>query len=363
MKKLISKLLAKIFSKKENSSKSITDNYKLSVKRKLITPKNSLKVIAPSKIKSINDIEIIENMLKIGKFNKMFRINHGGLRLYIQEKPFGYYSGLTGALEAATFSGDKDKKRLKGWREGMIDSFGKKNADNFLNMTADFGTLLHTAAVTIKQEGKIDWNEEKDRAYEYFIMAYKTKHLEPDLRVIKLMVYEYQKHVASMLQFFYERVQEVYAIEVPAKVEHLKIATPIDIYCKCKQTDKGEFKNTTVNIKTSSQIFKHHYEQVAMEFHMWNETYGGAECTGIMRTKNWTEGKKPTFEYKYLDKEEASKLNVNSLKRLELCLMSDASYFPEPTNKSFTGVTEIGEQPEIITKSLEEEWIEVNTEE
>lgn len=305
---------------------------------------------------TIRDIEVVENMLKIGKYLKMFRVNFNGYRLYVQQDPFKYYSGLTGALSAATFKGDPDNKRLTSWRNSMIDSFGEKNTNDYVDMTADFGSLLHSALVTIKEKGKINWKEEEDKAFGYFVDSYKSKNLEPNLVVIKKMTYEYQKHIASMLQFIHERVQEIYAIETPAKWEALKIATPIDVYCSCKQTDKGEFKNTTINIKTSSQIGQHQLEQVSCELAMWNETYGGAEYTAIMRTKDWTEGKTPTFEYKYLSLTDAYEIAQKAFDRLSLCLNTSASYYPNPVNRSFDGETKIGEQPIIVSKTIEDEW-------
>jgi len=314
-------------------------------------------------MKEITEIEKIENMLKIGNYLKMFRISWNGLRIYIQENPFTYYSGLTGALSASTFKGDPDTKRLTGWRNSMIDSFGQKNTENYVDMTADFGTLLHMAAVTIKEKGAINWGEEKDRAYEYFIESYKKKGIDPDFKTIKKIVYEYQKHVASLLQFIYERVNEIYAIEVPVKWDSVKIATPIDLFCSCKQTDKGDFARTTINIKTSSQISNHQLEQISCENHMWNQTYGEsngyADFTAIMRTKDWTEGKAPTYEYKYLTSEQAKIYWENAKARLLLCLNSNASYFPSPLNKSFNGETKLGQQPIIVQKTLEQEWTEL----
>lgn len=306
---------------------------------------------------NITQIEVIENMLKIGNYNKMFRVNFNGQRIYVLENPFSYYSGLTGALSAATFNGDPDKKRIKGWRESMIDSFGKKSADDFLDMTADFGTLLHSALVTIKENGQINWNEEESKAQEYFVLAYREKFLDPDLKTISKMVYEYQKHIASLMQFCYDCVQEIHAVEVPVIWEGLKIATPVDFKCICRQTPKGEFKPTTINIKTSSQISKNQFEQISCEMVMWNQTYKDVvEYTAILRTKDWTEGKIPTYEYKYLLREEAEKMALKCEKRLFLCLDSDASYFPEPTSKKFDGITKIGEQPKILIQSLQEEF-------
>jgi len=240
----------------------------------------------------------------------------------------------------------------------MIDSFGAKNANDFLEMTADFGTLLHMALVTIKKNGCINWEEEKDIAMNYFVECYRAKLLEPNVKVIKQQVYDYQKHVASLMQFVYEMVENIYAIETPAKWENLRIATPIDLFCSCRQTPKGDYKPTTINLKTSSAISKHHFEQISCEMVMWNETYpeSRAEYTAILRTKDWTEGKTPTFEYKYLNGEQVQEIALNAARRLELCLGSEASYFYEPKNKSFSGVTRVGDVPVIEIKTLQEEW-------
>ena len=95
---------------------------------------------------------------------------------------------------------------------------------------------------------------------------------------------------------------------------------------------------------------------------MWNETYDNkAEFTAIMRSKDWTESKAPTFDYKGLNLDEATKLSEDAKRRLMLCLNSESSYLPYPINKSFIGETKIGQKPEIITKTLEDEWNEILT--
>jgi len=308
---------------------------------------------------AITNQEVVSNMLKLGHYLTMTRVNFNGLRLYIESEPeFRYYSGLTGALDKSKFKGDPDEKRLKGWRENFIDNFGQKNANDYLDFTGEFGTLLHMALVTIKNKGKISWSEEAELATEYFVQAYRKKRLEPDLRIINSMVYDYSKHVASLMQFVYDMVQEIFAIETPAKCEELKIATPIDMFCLCRQTPKGTFAKTTINIKTSSQISKHQLEQVAFEMAMWNMTYldEPAKFTAILRTKDWREDKVPTYEYKYMSADEAGQLFKSVYPRVLLCLNSDATYYPNPTNKSFAGETKPGEQPNIITRTLQQEW-------
>jgi len=306
---------------------------------------------------NITDIEKVENLLKIGQYEVLYRINYDNLRLYIRQEPFSYYSGLTGALSASTFQGSQEVKRIKKWREGMINSFGKKNADDYLNMTADFGTLVHMSVVTMKEKGRIDWGEEKDIAWNYFINCFKKNQIELNSKLINQMIHEYMKHVASIMQFIYERVEEIYAVETPAIWEDVKVATPIDLFCSCRQTPKGKFDKTTINIKTSSQISQHQLDQVACEMAMWNETYGDAKYTSILRTKgSWNEKKTPTYEYKYITKSEAENIARDIKERLLLCLNSDASYYPNPSSKSFEGKTKIGEMPNIKHISLEQEW-------
>ena len=305
---------------------------------------------------SITNIEPVENLLKIGNYLKMWRVNFNGLRLYIQEEPFAYYSGLTGALDASQFKGDPNVKQLESWRDGMIDSFGEKALRDYVDFTATFGTLVHESLVTIKEKGGIDWGEEKDKSYERFLAAYQEKQLIPNLKVIKKMTYDHCKHAASLLQFVHDRVQEIYAIETAAKWESLKICTPIDMFCLCRATEKGEFKKETINIKTSSQISDHHLKQASCEFMMWNETYGEAENTAILRTKNYTEGKIATYEHKYLNKQEAELIAKKAYRKLEVCFDDEATYYPFPINKSFDGFTKIGEQPIIVQRTLAEEW-------
>jgi len=205
----------------------------------------------------------------------------------------------------------------------------------------------------------LDWNEEREIAEEEFKNTM-LKSGPINLSVVRRMVYDYQKHVGALMQFIYERVDKIHAIEVPAIWEELKIATPIDIVCSCRQTPKGEFQETTVNIKTSSLISPSHLEQAACEMIMWNQTYDNREAkyTAILRTKNWSENKTPTFEYKSLNYAEATGGAGEAFKRLWLCLSSPSTYFPEPTSKKFTGVSKLGEMPTIEITGIEDEWSE-----
>lgn len=293
---------------------------------------------------------------------RLFRINFNGQRLYINHDPFTYYSGLTGALEAATFKGDNGERSLKTWREKLIEFYSRREVNHFVETTAEFGTLVHEALLFIKENGKIDWSYEADKAEAMFEDQLMKMSIFPDPKFIRDSVFEYCKHVASMLQFVHERVEEIYAIECPVISQGLKIATPVDLVCKCRQTPKGTAEKTVINVKTSNQITPHHLEQVACELVFWNETFPGELCeySAILRTKEWRDGKAPTFDYKYQDIGQSIELHENASQRLKLCLQHpDSSYYPEPTYRRFTGETNLGEAPEIQVISLQEEWGEI----
>lgn len=291
--------------------------------------------------------DLIKNMTS-GNYRVLYRTNGGGMRWYFDIDPFVHYSGLTGAMEKSTFKGDQDARRLDSWRSGFIDSFGEKAQKDYVEMTAEFGTLLHMALVTIKEKGKLVWLEEKDKARYYFEDIFLAQGRPIDERLISKMVFEYCKHAASLLQFIHERVSEIHAIEVPAICERLKIATPIDLVCTARPTPKADFVKMCVNLKTSSSITAHHLEQSAMEAMMWGETYNDMAVPAILRTKDFR-GNAPTYDFK------VSEADVSDLmERMSLCLKGKSSYWYEPTFEEFMGETSLGEPVNIRSISLEE---------
>lgn len=284
----------------------------------------------------------------------LYRINYRGRRIYIRPDPFAYYSGLTGAIEASTFRGDPGYKQIDRWRNRMIDMYNKRETDAYVQTTAEFGTLVHESLVYIKEHGKIDWGLERDKAEAMFTDQLMKVNLIPDPKFISDAVFEYQKHVASVMAFIDERVEEIYHIEVPAIWEDVKIATPIDLVCKCRQTPKGKAEDTVINVKTSSQITDHHIEQVAAEMHIWSLSNVPVSYSAILRTKDWKS--KPTYGYKSLYFEDVAHIIHLLYDRMEICLNTKASYYPDPVYPSFVGETKVGETPQIINKNLEEEW-------
>ena len=307
----------------------------------------------------ITEVSKIENLLKTSavKTITMYRMNFDGKRAYVTTEPFNVYSGLTGALSAATFKGNIESKRIGKWRDKMIASLGGQEAqEGYLQTLADFGTLTHSALVTIKNEGKLDWALEQDQAYAYFENSAKENGIIPNTGVIRSQVFDYCKAIAAILQFCYDNVTEIYAIESMCKSDELMIATPID-FCASIKTKEGDVK-MSVNLKTSSQIGNHHREQVSVEKYLWNQTYPDFQMdkTAVLRNKDWSLKKGiPTYEFEVLDKETENKFLTNALDRLRICKADQNStyYNFKSEVQLFTGITKLGEAPKIETKTLE----------
>jgi len=306
----------------------------------------------------ITEKEVIKNLIRTDKFESltMERIKFIEKRLYMEKSPFRVYSGLTGALEAATFKGNRGAKRLGKWRDKMRAELGVEGQEAYLNSMADFGTLLHESMVRIKEKGYLDWADEQEYATQFFEGSAKKHGITPNFNVIRSQVFEFCKSAASMLQFVYDNVIEIYGIETMAKSDEYQIATPLDLICKIKEK-KGE-SVVCLNIKTSEQFGAHHWEQVAVEMYLWNRTYPDfpVSKTGLLRPKDWNVKKVPTYEFELMEEQDQMKTLLGVLKRLELCLNDpECTYMNFPTElPSFKGVTAAGECPAIVTKTLEE---------
>ncbi len=303
----------------------------------------------------ITEQEEIKNLIKKGITTVILsRINWGGWRLYAMRDPFKVYSGLTGALAASTFKGNVESKRLGKWRDSMISKLGgKETQESYLNSLADFGSLTHECIVRIWDNKKLDWGYEQDYAYKYFENSDKSNGIPVNDSVIRKRVFEYCKAAASIMQFIFDEVEEIFAVEGMAFCDKLQIATPIDLCVRLKR--KGN-PIVTLNLKTSEQFTDSHRTQVAVEKYLWNETYPEyqATATGLLRAKAWSLKKGiPTYELEIVeDKPSLEKV----LPRLLLCKEDvDSTYlnFPKDTIL-FTGETKLGEAPKMISKSLEE---------
>lgn len=306
----------------------------------------------------IKEVTLIRDLTDNKDFQKAWRINWRGMRLYVFTEPFRYYSGLTGALHAIQFRGEYNHVDDE-WKPKMIDEIGRRGVKEFVQFTADSGTLLHEALLTIKETGGIDWGLERDKVEDSFKQQFIDKQMEPNWSIIDLMIKRHCNKVSSVLQFIYDRVEDIYGIETICRSDELKIATPIDLICKAKPIKSKTFHNCTLNLKSSDHVYTDHIQQVATELIMWNGTYQDYHCeyTGILRPK---EGMGNTYELKTFDVGEALAFHEDRLEDFKLCLKrAKSTYYPQPTFKAYDGFTKAGEQPKIITRTLEEQWGEV----
>ena len=306
----------------------------------------------------MNKAELIQNLIQ-SDFDgvKMYRINHQGKRGYCTAEPFKIYSGLTGALSAATFKGNQDAKRLEGWRNKMQQQLGFEGQEAYLNSMADFGTLVHQALVRIQQQGKLVWSDEQDYAREFFTGSCKENGINISDAVLEAQIFDYCKAAASIMQWVYDNITTIHAIECMAKDDALMIATPLDVVCTIK-TKAGDVL-TNINIKTSKQITGHHREQVVIERYLWNQTYPGMmlAATGVMRPKDYSLKKGvPTYEMELIKQEEENEILNDTLSRLILCRGNPQNtYLTFPTTVyRFAGETKAGELPRIEATPIEQ---------
>lgn len=282
----------------------------------------------------------------------MRRVTFGHKRFYTSE-PFKAYSGLTGALSHVTYKGNEDSKRVARWRDSMIAHLGSiEKQESLLNSMADFGTIVHEVIVRAWKNGDVDWDDEIKYAEDYFVKSAKKNGVEVSINVVQQQVFEYCKSAASLMQFLFDNVAEIYAIEGMCKSDELTIATPVDIVCKLK-----DGRTACLNIKTSGQITDHHREQVAMEKWLWNKTYADtqADVTGVIRPKDWSIRKGvPTYELELLKPEVEAEILEDVLHRLRHSL-KHCTYLTMPTHYSvFKGKMKLGEMPSITQITIEE---------
>lgn len=308
----------------------------------------------------IQEKEKINNLIKGFETIIMYRAKIGNKRAYVKTKPFKVYSGLTGALSAATFKGNADAKRLDTWRMSMVRELGsQERQESYLNSMADFGTLAHLAIVKINNKKELNWEEEQEQAAEYFVASCTKNNIPINRNIIQQQVDEYCKTAASILQFVYDNVMDIHVVEGMCYNDELAIATPVDIVATIK-TKQGD-KRMSINLKTSEQFNDHHREQVALERYLWNSTYPDfmVKNTALLRGKNWSKKKGiPTYEFEVLDGQTESDLLQYAVKRLLLAKSDESTTYDNVSKfiSIFSGVTKLGEVPKLVTVSLEDFW-------
>lgn len=294
---------------------------------------------------------IIENLYKDSpiKTLSMSRVEFGGFRLYATHKPVKLYAGLTGTLDCVTFKGNTDAKYLGKWRDRFIADYGQKAQEQYLQATADFGTLVHEVILRIWQSGKLSWKDEQEYAYDFFRASALENNLVPNEGVIQQQVFEYCKTAAALMYFIHAEVAELYAVEAMTKSDEYEIATPVDLVFKHK---KG--KTIVVNIKTSEQFSDKHREQSVVEKFLWNSTYETkVDSCGLLRSKDWNMAKAPTYDFEIVEENSILQDVKDKLTIARRDKKNTYLKFPKE-QMTFTGETKLGDKPEFETKKIED---------
>ena len=270
---------------------------------------------------TIAPIEIIEPLYIATEYINVFgggkkvrRHNRTGKRLYTTEDGTSYVS-LT------TFIGDTnlkaDTKYLDSWRNEMIEILGSPKAvDEYVQMTANFGTWLHIAISDFVKAGFIDWMQFTIDTSDF--LRNNGFHNETILRTA---IMELKKDMASIIQFFCDYKVTVLAVEIPVFKDN--IATCIDLVVEMLKTPKGEERHRAIiNLKSGKKgNFDSHKLQLCWEREMFNNTYsfpnGGSQIKSVynIAPKNWTK-QIPTYSV-YNNTEEMEDFRLKFKARLD----------------------------------------------
>lgn len=302
------------------------------------------------------ETELIQNLLKDSSFKGivLHRAQFQGRRCYINPDPFKVYSGLTSAMEAATFKGNMEAKRLDSWRLDQVAQMASvEKHEQHMDAMATFGTKTHEALVDIWRTKEFVFDQEAAR--EYFMESDKKSGIPHNEGTVTKRVFAFHKAICSLMQFVYDEVSEIIAIETMACSDQYSISTPCDVIYRDK---KGVLCN--VNIKTSNQIGEHHRNQVALEKWLWNTTYENDQVqkTGVLRFKDWLITKVPTYELEFV-KDDAERVN-NWLRKFDCVLAEESSTYANFNKQTriFEGKIKLGEAPKIVTKTIEQAFME-----
>ena len=273
---------------------------------------------------------------------RIYRVEIAGNRHYRRESG-RLYKSLTTFLSAVM----PQNRFLQTWREKMAADLGSaEKAAEYVQATADYGTLLHIAVADYSRFGGVEW-----QAFDTFVFEYlQNMKLEPG--ALAAAQKEVTKDFASILQFFHDYNVRVLAVEIPCFSEH-GIATLVDLVVEMDSknydktpAEKRERHRAIINLKSGKKgFFEEHIFQLAMERAMFNETYQ-EDITEVynLAPSDWKD--KPTYKLKnQTDEIEAQKIEQQLYHFIELGKIRGVLSSPKKPVHVFTGKTEYGANP------------------
>jgi hypothetical protein len=172
-----------------------------------------------------------------------------------------------------------DSTLLNNWRGKALEELGSNSkVDEFVDMTASFGTILHVCVGNFCKSGIVNWLELEFEIYDML----KAKGFSGD--VLMRAQRELIRDFACIVEFFHQYKVEVLAVEIP--VFYKKIATCIDIVAYMNAIPNKEIGDCDrdrclINLKSGKKgTFSSHQMQLLGELKCFNETFkmpfGGA---------------------------------------------------------------------------------------
>lgn len=301
----------------------------------------------------IVDIEVLQALYLSPAFKsktpllageKVYRVGVGGGRHY-QRGNGRIYKSLTTTLAAVM----PPSEQLETWRDAMADQLGSTSlADQYVEYTADYGTLLHIAVADFVRDGNVDWYAKK------MWFAAQLSEIGLKDKALNAATNELVKDLAAMVQFFYDYRVEVIAVELPVFLD-CGVATLVDLVCRMdnKANDQTALEaanrhNAIINLKSGKKgFFDTHVLQLEGERRAFNETYSKLVGYEIDKVYNlaptaW----RGTPKYKIKD-QSAATIQISNLFSLYLEVGKARGVLSMPQTKYeiMAGVTEYGANP------------------
>jgi len=278
----------------------------------------------------------------------MWRYDLGGLRHY-RRKNGSVYKSVTTFISAV----ESDPKFLTTWRENMIEQLGTGDkVTEFVEKTAQYGSLGHLALAIVAKEGGVDWEQfNKWSRAELSAQGFTGAALSAATR-------ELRDDTCAFMQFIHDYEAEILLVEVPVWLDE-GVGTLIDfvirknekLYTPATAPEKRKRHNVIINYKTSRKgTFKGHILQLEAERRMWNNVYGPVfgEITDVynLSPKNWTS--MPDYHLYY----QTPKLEANDRQLVRLfdnyldrAKIEGILGEPKTKFKVLKGITPIGQSP------------------
>jgi len=283
---------------------------------------------------------------------KIYRQEIAGMRHYRRESG-RVYKSLTTFLSAVM----PQNKFLQSWREEKAAEFGSRQAAaEYVQATADYGTILHIAVAEFCRTGVVDWSE-----FDGWVLR-ELQEMGLKNGTLSAAHGEITKDFASIVQFFHEYQVKVIAVELPVWSDE-GVATLIDLVVemnaknyKATEPDKRQRIKAIINLKSGKKgFFEEHIFQLEGERRMFNETFSAAVGYEIEKVFNlapndWRTS--PTFDLK----DQTAKADaIADEYTLLLQLAKKRGLLSTPTRQFvvFNGETKYGESPDAAIRVME----------